>query len=84
MERIDRKIAALERQQAEQERGRRERPRPADWLMELGIGTGRPPVQVHAGDCRMAGKRRRAVSRDEARRLLATGLRLRSPSSRDR
>ncbi|MET8957192.1 DUF6233 domain-containing protein [Streptomyces sp. NPDC004533] len=75
MERIDRKIAALERRQAEQERGRRERPRPPDWLVELGIGTGQPPVQVHAGDCRMAGKRRRAVSRDEARRLLATGLR---------
>ncbi|MGW3029171.1 DUF6233 domain-containing protein [Streptomyces sp. NPDC001221] len=75
MERIDRKIAALERRQAEQERGRRERPRPPDWLVELGIGTGRPAVQVHVGDCRMVGKRRRAVSCDEARRLLATGLR---------
>ncbi|MFJ5534198.1 DUF6233 domain-containing protein [Streptomyces sp. NPDC093261] len=41
--------------------------------MELGVGTGQPPVQVHSGDCRMAGKRRRAVGREEARRLLATG-----------
>ncbi|MGV9567688.1 DUF2199 domain-containing protein [Streptomyces sp. NPDC003480] len=41
--------------------------------MELGIGTGQPPVQVHSGDCRMAGQRRRAVGREEARRLLATG-----------
>ncbi|MGF0175876.1 DUF6233 domain-containing protein [Streptomyces sp. Marseille-Q5077] len=33
------------------------------------------PVQVHAGDCHMAGKRRRTISRDEARRLLTAGLR---------
>ncbi|MFE0440949.1 DUF6233 domain-containing protein, partial [Streptomyces nigra] len=38
------------------------------------MGADRSPVQVHAGDCHMAGERRRAVSRDEARRLLATGL----------
>ncbi|MFE5191068.1 DUF6233 domain-containing protein [Streptomyces sp. NPDC056628] len=38
------------------------------------MGADRSPVQVHAGDCHMAGQRRRAVSRDEARRLLATGL----------
>ncbi|MFI6567136.1 DUF6233 domain-containing protein [Streptomyces sp. NPDC050534] len=44
-------------------------------MVELGIGTGRPPVQVHAGDCYMAGKRRRTTGRDEARRLLADGLR---------
>ncbi|MEU4878779.1 DUF6233 domain-containing protein, partial [Streptomyces sp. NPDC021608] len=29
----------------------------------------------HAGDCHAAGKRRRPVDRDEARRLLADGLR---------
>ncbi|MET9913403.1 DUF6233 domain-containing protein [Streptomyces sp. NPDC006476] len=73
--RIDAKIEALLQRQAEAERGRRERPPPPEWIVELGIGTGRPPVQVHAGDCHMAGKRRRAISRDEARRLLATGLR---------
>ncbi|MFM9633185.1 DUF6233 domain-containing protein [Streptomyces galilaeus] len=73
--RIDAKIAALQQRQAESERGRRDRPPPPEWVVELGIGTGRPPLQVHAGDCYMAGKRRRAVGRDEARRLLADGLR---------
>ncbi|WP_307839562.1 DUF6233 domain-containing protein [Streptomyces sp. MBT49] len=32
-------------------------------------------MQVHAGDCYAAGRRHRAVDRDEARRLLADGLR---------
>ncbi|MFH0180615.1 DUF6233 domain-containing protein [Streptomyces cacaoi] len=39
------------------------------------MGTRRPPIQVHAGDCHMAGKRRRPIGRDEVRRLLAGGLR---------
>ncbi|MFH0519998.1 DUF6233 domain-containing protein [Streptomyces sp. M41] len=75
VERIDHKIAALLRRQAEQERGRRDRPRPAEWIVELGIGADGSPVEVHAGDCHMAGRRRRAISRDEARRLLSAGLR---------
>ncbi|MFH8939478.1 DUF6233 domain-containing protein [Streptomyces griseosporeus] len=75
VERIDRKAAAILRRRAEQEHGRRHRPAPPEWIVELGIGTGRPPVQVHAGDCHMAGSRRRPVSRDEARRLLSDGLR---------
>ncbi|MGV9758620.1 DUF6233 domain-containing protein [Streptomyces tricolor] len=37
------------------------------------MGVGRPPVQVHRGTCDLAGKRRRPVGRDEARRLLADG-----------
>ncbi|MFJ9119432.1 DUF6233 domain-containing protein [Streptomyces sp. NPDC102394] len=72
--RIDAKIEALRLRQAEAEHGRRTRPRPPEWIVELGIGTGRRPVQVHAGNCHMAGSRRRPVGRDEARRLLATGL----------
>jgi hypothetical protein len=44
------------------------------WIVELGIGAGRPPIQVHIGDCYAAGKRRRPVDRGEARRLLASGL----------
>ena len=40
----------------------------------VGHGSGRPPVQVHAGDCYAAGNRRRTINRDEARRLLASGL----------
>ncbi|MER5201256.1 DUF6233 domain-containing protein [Streptomyces sp. NPDC002755] len=73
--RIDAKIAAVQQRQAETEHGRRRRPEPPQWTAELGIGAGRPPFQVHAGDCPMAGKRRRSVGRDEARRLLASGLR---------
>jgi hypothetical protein len=75
LERIDAKIAALHRQKAEQERSRRSRPRSPEWLVELGIGAGRPPIQIHAGDCYMAGTRRRPVTRDEARHLLASGMR---------
>ena len=74
-ERINRKIALLEQRQTEEEPGRRNRPRPPGWIVELGIGTGRPPVQLHSGGCHMAGTRRRAVGRDEARRLLVAGLR---------
>jgi hypothetical protein len=59
---------------SDREYGRRHRPKPPDWIIELGIGTGQPPVQIHAGNCYMAGKRRRPVDRDEARRLLTDGL----------
>ncbi|MEU0413919.1 DUF6233 domain-containing protein [Streptomyces griseorubiginosus] len=75
LDRIDRKIARLERRKAEEEHGRKRRPPAPEWVVEVGIGTGRPPVQVHAGTCHMIGSRRRPVSRDEARRLLAEGLR---------
>ncbi|MCX4853618.1 DUF6233 domain-containing protein [Streptomyces canus] len=69
LNRIDVKIALLERREAEAEHGRQSRPRPPEWVAEIGIGTGKPPVKVHAGACR------HPVSRDEARRLLADGLR---------
>jgi hypothetical protein len=72
--RIDRKITALQQRRAEEERGRRARPRPPEWVVELGIGTGRPPLRVHTGDCHMTGSRCRPIGRDEARRLLAGGL----------
>ncbi|MFI9772715.1 DUF6233 domain-containing protein [Streptomyces sp. NPDC052415] len=75
MDRIDARFAALRQRQAEEARGRQGRPAPPDWVVELGIGSSRQPVEVHVGDCHMTGKRRRAISRDEARRLLATGLR---------
>ncbi|MER5347751.1 DUF6233 domain-containing protein [Streptomyces mirabilis] len=44
-------------------------------MVELGIGSGRPPIEVHMGGCYAAGKRRRPVPRDEARRLLTSGVR---------
>ncbi|WP_189598993.1 DUF6233 domain-containing protein, partial [Streptomyces pilosus] len=70
LQRIDAKIAALTKRQAEEQCGRRNRPPQPEWIVELGIGDRRPPLHVHAGDCYIAGKRRRPVDRDEARRLL--------------
>ncbi|MGW3664807.1 DUF6233 domain-containing protein [Streptomyces sp. NPDC005141] len=58
LQRIDTKIAALQEREAEQEQGRRNRPAEPDWVVELGIGKGRPPIQVHVGGCHAAGKRR--------------------------
>jgi len=72
--RIGAKIATLTRRQAEKERGRRSRLAPPEWIMELGIGERQPPLQVHTGDCHLAGTRHRPVDRDEARRLLTAGL----------
>lgn len=74
LQRIDAKIATLARRQTEEERGRRNQPVSPEWIIELGIGERHPPLQIHTGDCHMAGKRHRPVDRDEARRLLATGL----------
>jgi hypothetical protein len=71
LERIDRRIAYVQKRQAEEERGRRNRPQPAAWVVELSRATG-GPLQVHDGECGMKGKRHRAVSRGEARRLLTT------------
>jgi hypothetical protein len=75
LQRIDTKIAALQERNAEQEQGRNNRPQEPDWIVELGIGNGRPPTEVHVGDCYAAGKRRRPVPRDEARQLLTSGVR---------
>ncbi|ALO98496.1 hypothetical protein SHL15_7491 [Streptomyces hygroscopicus subsp. limoneus] len=44
--RTDRKIAQLVQRQAEQEHGRRARPTPPDWIVELGIHADRPPVRA--------------------------------------
>ncbi|MFD9444662.1 DUF6233 domain-containing protein [Streptomyces sp. NPDC060006] len=74
MHRIDDKITAVQRREAEQERGRQRRPSEPEWFIELGIGDGRPPIEVHQGGCHAAGKRRRPVNRDEARRLLTSGV----------
>ncbi|MGI3198646.1 DUF6233 domain-containing protein [Streptomyces sp. GLT-R25] len=79
LQRIDDKIAALQKREAERERGQRARPAEPEWIVELGIGDGRPPAEVHVGGCYAAGKRRRPVGRDEARRLLASGVRAWQP-----
>ncbi|MFL5995745.1 MAG: DUF6233 domain-containing protein [Streptomyces sp.] len=66
LNRIDAKITLLKRRKAEEEHGRRTRPQTPEWVVEVGIGTGKPPVQVHAGTCHMIGSRRRPISRDGA------------------
>ncbi|MFC8668769.1 DUF6233 domain-containing protein [Streptomyces sp. NPDC057199] len=75
LRRIDDKIAALQKREAERERGRRARPAEPEWFVELGIGDGRPPIEVHMGGCYAAAQKRRPVSRNEARRLLVSGVR---------
>ncbi|WP_327691665.1 DUF6233 domain-containing protein [Streptomyces sp. NBC_00461] len=63
-----------ERREAERQRGVQARPPAPEWLLEVGLNGHAPPVFVHAGDCWMAGKRSRAISRDQARRALADGV----------
>ncbi|WP_239081779.1 DUF6233 domain-containing protein [Streptomyces sp. SID9727] len=55
-------------------RGRARPPTP-DWTVELGIGVGAPPSEIHAGGCYAAGKRQRTIDRGQARQLLADGVR---------
>lgn len=68
-------IAERERRQTERLQGERARPPVPDWIIERGIGQGGPPIEVHRGDCHAAGKRRRPVTQDDARRALADGIR---------
>ncbi|MER5871960.1 DUF6233 domain-containing protein [Streptomyces sp. NPDC002044] len=47
---------------------------PPAWLVERGIGTGRPAVRVHAGGCWDTGKRSAPATADQIRALLAEGV----------
>ncbi|MES9558824.1 MULTISPECIES: DUF6233 domain-containing protein [unclassified Streptomyces] len=67
-------ITAAEQQELERRRAKRRPPAP-DWIVELGIGQGSPPTEVHVGHCHAAGKRRRVIDRDQARALLTDGIR---------
>ncbi|MER7507101.1 DUF6233 domain-containing protein [Streptomyces lavendulae] len=49
-------------------------PPPPEWLIEHGIGSGRPPVRVHVGDCWDTRTRCKPASVDQARRALAEGV----------
>ncbi|MEW2491674.1 DUF6233 domain-containing protein [Streptomyces sp. NPDC048411] len=56
----------------EERRSRERRPRTPDWgIDDIGIGTLRS--EVHRGDCFAAGKRLRAISREQALAALADG-----------
>ncbi|MCI3277606.1 DUF6233 domain-containing protein [Streptomyces cylindrosporus] len=67
-------IADEERREAEHQRGVQARPPAPDWLLELGLNRHAPPVFVHSGDCWNAGKRSQPMTRDQARRALADGI----------
>ncbi|MCB5181507.1 DUF6233 domain-containing protein [Streptomyces antimicrobicus] len=43
-------------------------------MIERGIGTGRPPVRLHAGGCWDIGKRSAPATADQVRYLLAGGV----------
>lgn len=73
LERTRQWIAAEEQRQAEVERGQRRKPPAPDWTIEQGLNGG-VPVYVHRGDCHMAGKRSRGVTREQAMRALAEGV----------
>ncbi|MEE1808062.1 DUF6233 domain-containing protein [Streptomyces sp. BE133] len=75
VEQIDRWIADEERREAEQQQGEERRPPTPDWVMELSIGLGARPIEVHAGHCYAIGKRHRAISREQALAALAEGIR---------
>ncbi|MEU5583084.1 DUF6233 domain-containing protein [Streptomyces huasconensis] len=67
-------IADEERREAERIRGRQARPPAPDWLIELGIGQGKPAVCVHVGGCHMAGQRTRGADLAQARQALSEGV----------
>ncbi|MGW7059519.1 DUF6233 domain-containing protein [Streptomyces sp. NPDC054904] len=53
---------------------RRPAPPPPEWLIEHGIGTGRPAVRVHTGDCWDTRTRCKPATTDAARRALTEGI----------
>ncbi|MEU9234486.1 DUF6233 domain-containing protein [Streptomyces subrutilus] len=53
---------------------RRPPPEPPAWLVERGIGVGRPPARVHAGGCWDATKRCAPATAEQIRALLAQGI----------
>jgi hypothetical protein len=67
-------IAAEERRLAEKLQGEQARPAPPDWMLERGLNGHGPPVYVHAGGCRNAGRRSSGTSREEALRALTEGV----------
>lgn len=71
---VRQQITAVERREAEKQRGQQARPPQPDWLLEHGLNRDGAPVAVHIGDCHMVGKRHRGVPRDVALRALAEGV----------
>ncbi|MFF5045709.1 DUF6233 domain-containing protein [[Kitasatospora] papulosa] len=67
-------IADEERREAERAQGERARPPQPDWVLELGIGVGSRPVEVHVGHCHAIGRRRKPLTRDQAVSALGEGV----------
>ncbi|MFE2600140.1 DUF6233 domain-containing protein [Streptomyces sp. NPDC059396] len=61
---------AEEEQRVAQEAARRPPPPPPDWVIEYGIGQGRPPVAVHTGECYRPGGRMKGITREQALRAV--------------
>ncbi|WP_030969749.1 DUF6233 domain-containing protein [Streptomyces sp. NRRL S-1824] len=75
VERIDEAIAAAEQRERERQQGEERRPPTPDWIIELSVGVGARPIEVHVGGCYAAGKRHRAITREQALAALADGIR---------
>ncbi|WP_326739161.1 DUF6233 domain-containing protein [Streptomyces sp. NBC_01022] len=75
LDRVRAQIAAAEQREAERQHGEERRPPTPDWVLELSIGVGAPPAEVHVGGCYATGKRRREISREQALTALAEGVR---------
>ncbi|MEU1434093.1 DUF6233 domain-containing protein [Streptomyces sp. NPDC005786] len=75
LERVRQQIAAAEQRERERQQGEERRPTPPDWVLELGIGVGAPPAEVHVGGCYATGKRRREITREQALAALNEGVR---------
>ncbi|MFH8760375.1 DUF6233 domain-containing protein [Streptomyces atroolivaceus] len=41
---------------------------------QLGIGVGAKPVEIHVGHCYTIGRRRKAITREQAQAALAEGV----------
>ncbi|NEB42227.1 DUF6233 domain-containing protein [Streptomyces sp. SID14515] len=67
LHRINQAIKAAEQEQAAQQRLKQRRAEATpDWIVNLGIGQGAPPVDVHIGGCPTASRRRRTITREQA------------------
>lgn len=75
LDRVREQITAVEQRERERQQGEARRQPPPDWVLELGIGVGSPPSEVHAGDCYAIGRRRRTITREQALTALTEGVR---------
>ncbi|MET7492677.1 DUF6233 domain-containing protein [Streptomyces sp900116325] len=73
--RIDEPIAAAERREREKRQGEERRPPTPDWTVELSIGVGAQPIEVHIGGCQTRGNVQRVITREQALAALADGIR---------